>query len=87
MTNPVEFQGRYEDAGFLRGEGCYTADIAVEGMATVVFVRSPFAHAEITPAPPAGRARRNLCQMRRTATGCLEGCRQLRKFSSDTCRS
>ena len=48
MTNPVEFQGRYEDAGFLRGEGCYTADIAVEGMATVVFVRSPFAHAEIT---------------------------------------
>ena len=48
MTNPVEFQGRYEDAGFLRGEGCYTADITVEGMATVVFVRSPFAHAEIT---------------------------------------
>ena len=33
MTNPVEFHGRYEDAGFLRGEGCYTADITVEGMA------------------------------------------------------
>ncbi|MGB7204670.1 MAG: xanthine dehydrogenase family protein molybdopterin-binding subunit [Anderseniella sp.] len=38
---------RVEDERFLKGEGRYVDDIALEGMAHAAFVRSPFAHAKI----------------------------------------
>jgi carbon-monoxide dehydrogenase large subunit len=40
-------QPRLEDRALLTGEARYVADIAVEGMAHVAFVRSMFAHARI----------------------------------------
>ena len=38
---------RVEDRRFLTGEGCYSADVAVEDAAWAVLVRSPHAHADI----------------------------------------
>jgi len=38
---------RTEDARLLRGDGCFTADITVEGQVHAVFLRSPHAHATI----------------------------------------
>ena len=38
---------RVEDDRFLRGEGRYCDDIVLPGMAHAVFLRAPFAHAEI----------------------------------------
>ena len=38
---------RVEDHRFLTGAGCYSADVAVEGSAWAVVVRSPHAHADI----------------------------------------
>ena len=38
---------RIEDPTLVTGRGCYTDDIAREGLAHLVFVRSPYAHAEI----------------------------------------
>ncbi len=37
---------RIEDSAFLRGQGCYTDDIATEGMLFGYVLRSPVAHAE-----------------------------------------
>src|SRR5215217_6251889 len=39
---------RREDERLLRGQGRYVADIEVPGMAHIVFVRSPFAHAVVS---------------------------------------
>ena len=39
---------RVEDLRFLTGEGQYSDDIQLDGQTHCVFVRSPFAHAEIT---------------------------------------
>ena len=47
MSPKAGSRQRYEDEDFLRGRGCYTADISLAGAAAAVFVRSPFAHAEI----------------------------------------
>ena len=38
---------RAEDAALLRGEGCFTDDVAVPGMLVACVVRSPYAHARI----------------------------------------
>ena len=38
---------RVEDERFLTGKGCYTDDLAVDGQAHGVMVRSPYAHARI----------------------------------------
>jgi aerobic carbon-monoxide dehydrogenase large subunit len=38
---------RKEDDRFLRGGGCYVADIALPGLREVAFLRSPLAHARI----------------------------------------
>ena len=38
---------RKEDARFLRGRGCYVADIAMPGALEVAFLRSPLGHARI----------------------------------------
>lgn len=38
---------RVEDRRFLTGDGCYSADVAVEDAAWAVLVRSPHAHADI----------------------------------------
>ncbi len=47
MTGAVENTVRVEDHRFLTGEGCYSADVAAEGAAWAVVVRSPHAHADI----------------------------------------
>ncbi|PXY31012.1 xanthine dehydrogenase family protein molybdopterin-binding subunit [Prauserella muralis] len=39
---------RVEDPELLRGEGSYVDNLAIEGVLHLAFVRSPFAHAEIT---------------------------------------
>lgn len=38
---------RLEDERYLRGRGCYVADIRLPGMLDVAFVRSPLAHARV----------------------------------------
>jgi aerobic carbon-monoxide dehydrogenase large subunit len=38
---------RLEDERYLRGRGCYIADIRLPGMLDVAFVRSPLAHARV----------------------------------------
>ena len=45
---------RKEDQRFLTGQGQYTDDLAVAGMARAVLVRAPMAHARITGIETAG---------------------------------
>ncbi len=47
MTGAAENTVRVEDYRFLTGEGRYSADVAAEGAAWAVVVRSPHAHADI----------------------------------------
>ena len=50
---------RKEDPRLITGSSIYTDDLQLAGMAHVVFLRSPFAHAEsqaaLTPQPPKRR--------------------------------
>jgi carbon-monoxide dehydrogenase large subunit len=47
QNTPHPFHGRVEDEAFVTGQGRYADDVAREGLAHAVFVRSPHAHARI----------------------------------------
>src|SRR5438105_12551804 len=38
---------RVEDRDLMTGRGCYVGDVAVEGLASLAFVRSPIAHGRV----------------------------------------
>ena len=52
---------RREDLRFITGRGKYLDDLAFEGLAHAVVLRSPHAHAVIGASIPERRGRRRVC--------------------------
>jgi CO/xanthine dehydrogenase Mo-binding subunit len=72
---------RFEDLRFVRGAGRYTDDIAIEGQAFAVVLRSPHAHARITRVDTA--AARACARRTRTRESC--GSTRPRRARSPAC--